>query len=296
MKSILIIGYGKWAKKILNVIKKSKLFDKIYITSRRNSFIFKNNFKRTIKILPRYNKIDILHVCSPITTHYKYLKKFLNHKCLIVEKPFLKSLNEMVKIHKNINKKNCRVIVNYIDLYNPIVNILKNKLKNKYSTVIFEYSDPKVYFKKKYLCIEDWIEHPLSLILFLFKKFTKFRITKKIFIRKKNNFLEKVEIEFMYENILVVIRINLSKKKTRKIYFFQKKELKLSVDLKKNKIVEKKITIFSNSKINSIVCLYKSGLSKKRTFYQSFNFYKKVLKERISILNSLKNITNHQSQ
>ena len=176
MKSILIIGYGKWAKKILNVIKKSKLFDKIYITSRRNSFIFKKNFKRTIKILPRYNKIDILHVCSPITTHYKYLKKFLNHKCLIVEKPFLKSLNEMVKIHKKINKKNCRVIVNYIDLYNPIVNILKNKLKNKYSTVIFEYSDPKVYFKKKYLCIEDWIEHPLSLILFLFKKFTKFRI------------------------------------------------------------------------------------------------------------------------
>ena len=293
MKSILIIGYGKWAKKILNVIKKSELFDKIYITSRKNLYFLKNNNIRTIKILPRYDKIDIIHVCSPITTHYKYLKKFLNHPGLIIEKPFLKNLNELAKINQNIKKKEFKTIVNYIDLYNPAVSILKNKLKSKFSKIIFEYSDPQSFFKKKYLCIEDWIEHPLSLMLFFFKRFARFRITKKITIKYKSNFLEKVEIEFMYRGILSIIRINLTNKKTRKIYVFQKKKLYLCVDLKKNKIVENKISTYNKTKLNSILFLYKSALSKKRTSYQSFNFYKKILRQRISIISSLKNITSY---
>jgi predicted dehydrogenase len=292
MKSILIIGHGKWANKILSFLKKKKTFHKIYVKTRKEIFILQNKVKKKIKILPQYNHIDLVHVCSPLSTHYFYLKKFQNHKSLIIEKPFLKNLNEFFKIKKkNYNAKG-KVLVNYIDLYNPIIHILKKRIKCKITRIIFEYSDPKSFFKKKYMCVEDWLEHPLSLILFLFKKFTKYKILKKISIKNKKKFLEKVEIEFAYRNIIVVIRINFQNKKTRKIYCFEGKELNFLADLKKNIIIKKNICIVDNSNNNSITRLYSSALSRKRTFYQSFSFYEKVLTQRVDIINSLKKITN----
>jgi len=281
MKSILIVGNGKWANKILAFIIKNKIFDLIYIRTRKENFILKNKKKTKIKNLPHYKKIDTIHVCSPILTHYKYAKKLLGHKNLIIEKPFLKNLKQFLKIKKNINPSSkSRVVVNYIDLYNPLINIIKKKLNNKFTKIVFEYSNPKSYFKKKYLCTEDWLEHPLSLILFLFKKFTKFQIVKKVFICKNRKYLEKVKIQFLYKKKSVIIEINFKNSKKRRIYFFKKNKLISFVDFRNNKIEHKK-------NFNSLFYLYKSLLLKKKPLYQSINFYKKILVQRINIVNSL---------
>jgi hypothetical protein len=293
MKSILIIGQGKWANKILFFLKKKQLFNKIYIKTRNETFIIQNKNKKKIKTLPHYNNIDLIHVCSPLSTHFKYLNKFLNHKNLIIEKPFLRNLNEFTEFKKKTCKKKNKIIVNYIDLYNPITDFIKINIKSKFTKIIFEYSDPNFFFKKKYMCIEDWLEHPLSLILFLFKKFRKFKILKKILVKKKNKFLEKAEIEFVYKNILVVIRINLQNIKNRKIYFFKRKKLIFFADLRKNKIIQKKKKIVDKSNINSIELLYRSRFSTKRTFFQSLDFYEKVLLQRVNIINCIKKFTNY---
>ena len=89
MKSILIIGYGKWARKILYFVKKNNLFKDIYIKTRNQNYIVINNHLKKINNLPKYKNIDLVHVCSPVSTHYKYLKIFSGHKNLIIEKPFL---------------------------------------------------------------------------------------------------------------------------------------------------------------------------------------------------------------
>jgi hypothetical protein len=293
MKSILIIGYGKWANKILFFLKKKKLFNKIYIKTRNEIFILQNKNKKKIKVLPHYNNIDLIHVCSPLSTHFNYLKKFLNHRSLIIEKPFLRNLNEFSELKKITNKKKNKIIVNYIDLYNPITDFLKKKIKYKFTKIIFEYSDPNFFFKKEYMCIEDWLEHPLSLTLFLFKKFGKFKVLKKISVKKENKFLEKVEIEFTYKKTLVVIRINLQNRKKRNIYFFKKKKLIFFADLRKNKIIKNQKNIMNKSSVNSIELLYKSGFSTKRVFFQSLDFYKKVLRQRVNIMKSIKKFTNY---
>lgn len=293
MKSILIIGYGKWANKILFFLKKKKLFNKIYIKTRNEIFILQNKNKKKIKVLPHYNNIDLIHVCSPLSTHFNYLKKFLNHRSLIIEKPFLRNLNEFSELKKITNKKKNKIIVNYIDLYNPITDFLKKKIKYKFTKIIFEYSDPNFFFKKEYMCIEDWLEHPLSLTLFLFKKFGKFKVLKKISVKKENKFLEKVEIEFTYKKTLVVIRINLQNRKKRNIYFFKKKKLIFFADLRKNKIIKNQKNIINKSSVNSIELLYKSGFSTKRVFFQSLDFYKKVLRQRVNIMKSIKKFTNY---
>jgi hypothetical protein len=284
MKSILIIGKGKWASKIISHIKKKKLFEKIYIKTRKKLF----STQKKIKILPKYKKINIVHICSPLPTHYKYVKKFCYHKKLIIEKPFLKNLREFSKIEKNFLFIKNTYIVNYIDLYNPLINYIKEKIKKNITKIIFEYSNPNFYYKKKFSCIEDWLEHPLSVILFLFRKFESFKILKKKFIRNKRKYLEKIEIHSNYRNILVIIRINLNDKITRKISFFKNNKLNFYVDLKNNKIMKENNVIVYKSQNDSLSCLYKSAIIEKRTFYQSLSFYKKILIQRINIMDTFK--------
>ena len=284
MKSILIIGNVKWAHKILDFVTKSKIFDLIYIKTRNENFIFKNKKKFKIKYLPHYKKINTIHVCSPIETHYKYVKKLLGHKNLIVEKPFLNNFKQFQKIEKNVNSlKNARVVVNYIDLYNPLIKLIKKKCNKQFDKIILEYSDPKTYFKKKYLSIKDWLEHPLSLILFLFKKFTKFKIVDKIVFSKNSKYLEKVKIKFLYKKKIIMIEINFKNTKSRKIYFFKKNKLISIVDLRKTKLKNKIDT-------NNLLYLYKSLFLKKKLGHQSLSFYKKILAQRINIVKSLQRL------
>jgi hypothetical protein len=290
MKSILIIGHGKWANKILFFLKKKQLFNKIYIKTRNEIFILRNKNKKRIKILPHYNNIDLIHICTPLSTHFKYVIKFFNHKSLIIEKPFLRNLDEFSNIKKNIYKKKSKVIVNYIDLYNPILNILKKRLKSKFTKIVLDYSDPNSFFKKKYLSIEDWLEHPLSVILFFFKKFSKFKVLKTEFVKIKGNYLEKIEVEYLYKKIKIIIRINFTNKKNRKIYFYSINQKDFYADLRKMLIVSKNKTITYKSNDNALLNLYNSVIYKKIIkAYTSMNFYKKILKQRISIINSIKN-------
>ena len=287
MKSILIIGYGKWARKILYFVKKNNLFKDIYIKTGSQNYIVINNHLKKINNLPKYQNIDLVHVCSPVSTHYKYLKIFSGHKNLIIEKPFLKNYNQFLLIKKKFpNKK--RIVVNYIDLYNPLINFLQKKIKSKCSKIIIEYSNTSSLFKKRYLCTEDWLEHPLSIILFLFKKFTKYKILKKTLLKIKNKYLEKIEIEYIFKKIKIIIKINLINKKTRKIYFFNKEKLNFYADLKNNKIISNKKTIIDKSNVNNLFNVYHSSIRKNNNFFQSVVFYEKILKERISIIKNLK--------
>ena len=120
------------------------------------------------------------------------------------------------------------------------------------------------------------MEHPLSLILLLFKKFTKFKIIKKDFVYKKKKFLEKIKIQYLFKKKEAIIEINLKNSKKRGIYLFKKNKLIFFADLKSH-----------NNKKDSLFYLYNSLLSKNKLFYQSFDFYKKILVQRINILNSL---------
>ena len=65
------------------------------------------------------------------------------------------------------------------------------------------------FYKKKYDCTNDWLDHPLSIILFLFKNFSKSKIIKKEFFNKKG-FYEKLIINYLYKKLTIQININYS--------------------------------------------------------------------------------------
>ena len=65
-------------------------------------------------------------------------------------------------------------MVNYIDLFNPqISKVIKLTKINKNKQISLFYSNNAQKYKKKFELINVWLDHPLSIILFLFKRFFK---------------------------------------------------------------------------------------------------------------------------
>ncbi len=204
----LIIGYGNWAKKIIVFLKKKKFFSKIYIKTRNNYFQLGKNRKLTKKeSIKMQQNVGSIHICTPLNSHFYYLRKFIKCKKIIIEKPFLKNTNELKKIQDSFSSKNL-LLVNYTYLFNPILNKLNDDIKSKTNKkIIIYFSKKNSFFEKKYDCINDWLDHPLSIILYLFNSFSNFKIVEKKFF-KKNGFYEKIVINYFYKNTVIQIKIN----------------------------------------------------------------------------------------
>tara|TARA_Y100000294_G_scaffold174377_1_gene192374 strand:- start:1983 stop:2897 length:915 start_codon:yes stop_codon:yes gene_type:complete len=124
-KKILIIGYGSIGKRHAYILSKKKKFVKnIYILTKQNCepFIKVNSFEKIALINP-----DYIIISSPTSKHYKqlsFLEKTLSRKLILVEKTLF-SKNENLNIKKN------KVFVGYNMRFNPLIQFIKNKIKNK---------------------------------------------------------------------------------------------------------------------------------------------------------------------
>lgn len=285
MKDHLIIGFGKWSKKIINFLEKKKFFNKIYIKNRRYYFEYKKNSILKKTSLNKIKKnINSIHICTPLKSHYPYLKKFINIKKIIVEKPFLQNSNEIKKIKKLIPKKSL-LYVNYTYLFNTfLINLKKDIQKKKICEITLNFSQKENFYKKKYDCLNDWLDHPLSIILFLFDNFSDFKIKKKIFILRKGYF-EKIVLHYYFENILVKVKINNSNINQKNIEI--KNFNKIVFDFDKN-IIFKSNQKIKEFKYTSFDLLYLYLKNNKKLGYQNFYFHNKVLIEKNRILNQIK--------
>ena len=125
MKKILIIGYGSIGKRHADVLSKKKKFVKnIYILTKQNCEPFTKI--NSLQKIPTINP-DYIIISSPTSEHYKqllFLEKTLSRKLILVEKPlFLKN--------ENLNIKKNKVFVGYNMRFNPLIQFIKNKIKNK---------------------------------------------------------------------------------------------------------------------------------------------------------------------
>ena len=124
-KKILIIGYGSIGKRHAYILsKKNKFIKNIYILTKQNCKPFNrvSDFKKINLINP-----DYIVISSPTSRHYKelsLLEKKFSKKLILVEKPLF-SKNEKLNIKKN------KVFVGYNMRFNPLIQFIKNKIKNK---------------------------------------------------------------------------------------------------------------------------------------------------------------------
>ena len=292
-KIILIFGYGKWAKKIIRFLKNKKTFTEIYIkTSKR--FLKIHPEKKELKLESfdsKINKIRYFHICAPTSKHYKIIETNNFRKVnLIIEKPLINKNNELNKIRPFF--KYNKIIVNYIDLYNPLLQNIKKEI-NAITSLNIEFGN-KSLFKKKDESIDEWLDHPLAILLFLFKKFPDFKV---IHYRNeiiKNQYIDMLHLQYYFKNKIINVKLNMKFPLLERLITLKKKNLITKINLKKK--IRNKNQKIKIGKDNSLNLLYNDLEKSKISYFQNFNFHKEIYKEKRRIKNKLqdkKNISEH---
>jgi|LakMenEpi03Aug12_release.lakeMendotaPanAssembly.Ray.scaffolds.fasta_scaffold200221_2 hypothetical protein len=281
-KVILIFGYGKWSQKIIRFLKKSKIFNEIYI--RTTSKFFKiYPYKTELKLSEfkyKIKKFKYLHICAPTITHYKIIQiNDLNNKKIIIEKPLVQKKVDLNNIRPFF--KSNKILVNYIDLYNPLLLNLKRKLKSVKQLSI-DFGNNELYLNK-YDCLNEWLDHPLAIILRYFKKFSNFQIIYYKNIRLEKKYFEKLHLSYHFKNINIDIRLNINFPKSYRTISKKEKSIYTKVNLK---LKPKKL------KMNSIKFLYDDLKRRKKNDFQKFNFHEKIFIEKQKIKEAILNYKN----
>ena len=216
--NVLLIGHGNMGRKFVHEIKKNKQFN------------LKNIITTSNKSLIKFDNIDLIIICSPINTHYKYLLRAMSlNKDIIVEKPIVKDLGELKKLIK-INKLYKRKILIH---HNDVINLENqksfiNKKKLKKIKMIYGKKDKK---QKATLPHLDWLPHPLSVIIYFFGKPNKFKILDYRRIIKNNLIKEDLKLAFDFEKNSVYLDFsNNISNPSKKIFFIKKNKMKKIYD------------------------------------------------------------------
>lgn len=222
---VLVIGYGSMGQKHVASLKINK-FKEIYVLTQQ-----KNIAHPTIKKLSQIHLIDpdYIIISSETSKHYKtlkYIEKNFKNKFILVEKPLF---------HKfyNLKIKNNKVFVGYDLRVHPIINFIKNKLKNKkiwYASVecgsFLPFWRKNIPYhksssaKKKYgggVLLE--LSHELDYFLLFFKKFNILDVFNKKISNLKINTDDFLDVKFYNKDIpFINIRLNyFARKNIRKI-------------------------------------------------------------------------------
>tara|TARA_X000000950_G_scaffold238620_1_gene290772 strand:+ start:112 stop:969 length:858 start_codon:yes stop_codon:yes gene_type:complete len=281
MKNLLIIGYGKWGKKIFNYFNSTNFFNNIYIKRLTKNYTYCKKKKKLIEIdgnvVPK--NIDFVHICSPTKTHYSLFKKFKKAKNLSVEKPLFDKENQY-----SFFKDQDSIKVNYIDLYNPITNFFFSDLKfNETQKIYLNYSNRENFFKKQIDFLNDWLDHPLSILLQMprIDKIEKVESAIKLNRKKKFNY---IFVRLKIKKTFIDISINKTLKKKRE-FIVLKKNKNIKYDLLKNKILinNKLNTKFNYSAFDNF--FFKTNHLKTNIKFKKIKFHKKIFKFKKDLIN-----------
>ena len=251
--NIALVGFGRFGKKYYNELIKNKNFflKAIY----RKNKIYNNKFQKLTKKNLIKNKIEAAIICTPINTHFELSKFFIKKKIpLILEKPAAKNKLEIKELINLSKKYRSTVLINHSDLFNGNFKFLYSKIKliGKIKFIDAKFGKFNNNYKdKKYLPLNDWLPHPLAVILTVIKKVEKIKTLKNEIYFKKKSIFQNTILSFHNKYSLngKIHFSNKIKKKKRQIIIYGKNGLLYydGYDTKNNFIKTKK-KIFSKKK------------------------------------------------
>ena len=131
IKSVTIIGSGRWSKQYISTLLRNKLAKKIVIISKRNligikKWTIKKKFQKYVSVKKAINKKEnnFAIVANLASEHYKYTNLLIKKKYnVLVEKPLTINFSDakkFMKIAKN------QMFMLHIQMYFYLHLILKN--------------------------------------------------------------------------------------------------------------------------------------------------------------------------
>lgn len=125
MKQVaLIIGYGSIGRRHANILNSNKQFNDIFVLTNQKNIPFKsiNSIDQIASINPNY-----FVIASPTNKHYEqlaYIDESFKNKKILVEKPLYDSFYPFYP-------KNNKVCVGYCLRFNPVLKLIKSKIKDR---------------------------------------------------------------------------------------------------------------------------------------------------------------------
>lgn len=271
-KNYVVIGYGNWSKKIIQINQKTNNHFKlegIFFNSqpkdnfyKSNKKIFYSSWRRMIlKLKPK-----IIIVSLPPFLNAKVLEFLKNKdfvKKILIEKPICvsKKDNDFLKtLNKKFKKK---VFVHYLDIHSKSIKYLLSK-KIYFDKVHMQISGPSS-LRKDMSPFWEYSPHFLIFLILKIKNISKYKIYfEKEKIKKERL---KFKLNLTYKNkIINLISGNHTEKRFRRIILFDKKGRYEYNDRSLNQLT------FSNN-FNKSIILKKENLLDNTLFY----FFNKFL-------------------
>ena len=273
--NLALVGYGQFGKKYFRNIKNNKklFLKKIFRKKKSKNKKFSELSKRNL-----FNShIDAAIICTPVKTHYKIAKFFIEQKIpIILEKPAAQNFSQIKKLNNLSKKKLVSVIINHSDLFNQNLNNIFSRIKSigkiKYIEAKYgKYSNK--YKDKSLLPCYDWLPHPIAVIIKLFKKVTFNKIIKNELKIRNKSFFQDLIIELKAQkNINIKIHYsNRYKKKIRNLRLYGDKGF-INYDGNDYKnsfiFIKKRINLKKPSKtpLENILSKLRFSVNKKRYF------------------------------
>ena len=244
IKSITIIGSGRWSKQYILTLLRNKLAKKIEIISKRNligikKWTIKKKFQKYVSVKKAINKKEnnFAIVANLASEHYKYTNLLIKKKYnVLVEKPLTINFSDAKKIYENSKKSNVYVAYSNVFLFTSYIKkfsklITKNKLKNigfvwhdKFGDV--RYGEKIIRDKKIPFCF-DILPHIFSILSYFRAKKNKnnFKVFRKLI--SNNN---KANIKFKLNDFNCTCDIKKKAKKRKRIIYAKNSNLNLQID------------------------------------------------------------------
>ena len=176
--NLALVGFGKFGKKYYKNILEDNRFELKVIFRKQIKNFDKTNKKFSLKEIKK-NNIQAAIICTPVNTHYRLSKIFIENKIpIILEKPASTNFNNIKKLLKLAQKKKSSVIVNHSDLHNKNFELIlaKKRLIGQINFIKCHFGKYNNNYSKDKNPFNDWIPHPLSLVITLLNNIKKFKI------------------------------------------------------------------------------------------------------------------------
>ena len=223
MKSIAIIGIGRWGKNLIRDFSKiSHVKTCISTGNKENILWLKKNYSEIkistdLKDVLEDPQIDSIVVSTPIKTHYKIARAaLLANKHVFVEKPLTQKIKEVDELITIAKKRKCVLFVGHVFLYNSIFLKIKDiHKKEKITYANFQWHKFGTFDEDIF---ENLFSHDLSIMLQLFGNPRKIKINSKFGLVTK---IDGFSLSMKFKNVICDVLIDRTANYKKKTIFFQ---------------------------------------------------------------------------
>jgi len=174
MKNVSIIGIGKWGKNyIKNLIELKDINIKYLSSLNKETF---QNLDQTLKVGTWTNdykkaitkEVDTIIIATHPNSHFEISKYALDQgKNVICEKPCMFNNSEYEEIYNLVGKNKNIFYTNYINLFNPTLDQVKEAVKNDFNHFTITNAGKGPY-RNDYSALWDYGCHVISVLFYIF--------------------------------------------------------------------------------------------------------------------------------